>query len=299
MRGARSCEVIQERSGVRSPIGVRGSHRRRSAVRVARVLAPACAVIWLAGCTAAPSTIRSGAAPSVTASPQASATVPNDPPSSSTSAGHAASARPENPKTAALPSSKAAPPTAVHVTLAPARLPGYAVESWTAQTAGPLQNISGHDIELNECASVHGASTWQQQPYSSSGGNSAILETYTFADAAGAEAAYAGVMSGMHACQATSRALQTANHITADALARQTASAGDAAAFVRTWTAVEGISAPGLQTNHLYLAASGSVVLVLHFDELATGSTAGPYDVRNDPSVLTMLAGLVSRAGNE
>jgi hypothetical protein len=200
----------------------------------------------------------------------------------------------------------------VHISLAPARLPDYITESWTAETAGPIRDVSGHDIELNECATVHGASTWQQQPYASSGGNSAILETYTFSTAADAQAAFTAVLSGMQTCQATSRALQTANHITADAVVQQTASASDAAAFVRTWTGVEGISAAGPQTNHLYVAAHGSTVLILHFDELGSGSaggtgstgstasTASSYDVRNDPGVLSMLTGvLAGQTGGE
>lgn len=188
------------------------------------------------------------------------------------------------------PVAQGASPAAVHISVAPAQLPGYTTESWTAQSAGPVRDVSGHDVELNECATVHGASTWQQQPYASSGGNSAILETYTFSTAADAQTAYAAVLSGMQSCQATSRALQSSAQITADAVVRQTASASGATAFERTWTGVEGVSAAGPQTNHLYLAESGSTVLILHFDELTSGSTgASPYDVRNDPGVLSML----------
>jgi hypothetical protein len=167
------------------------------------------------------------------------------------------------------------------------RLPAFTAESWTAQGAGPVRDVTGHDVELNECAAVHGAATWQQQPYVSSGGNSAILETYTFGTPVAASSAYAGVLSGMKSCQGTSRALQSASHITPNAVSRQTASATDAAAFERTWTGVMGISAAGPQINHLYLAVRGTTVLILHFDEL--GHQATPYDVRNDPSVLSTL----------
>jgi hypothetical protein len=154
--------------------------------------------------------------------------------------------------------------------------------------------VSGHDIELNECATIHGASTWQQQPYESSGGDSAILEAYTFATAAEADSAFTAALSGMQGCQATSRALQTTNHIAADAVTRETAHTTDAAAFERTWTGVPGISAGGPQTNHLYLAVSGNHVVDLHFDELSTGASASPYDVRNDPAILTMLGNLLA-----
>ncbi|MCC9309581.1 hypothetical protein LN042_21305 [Kitasatospora sp. RB6PN24] len=152
--------------------------------------------------------------------------------------------------------------------------------------------MSGHDIALNECASVHGATTWQQQPYLSSGGDPAVLEIYTFAGPAAANTAYDRVRSGMSSCQATSRALQSTHHITADAVSQQTADAPGAAAFERTWTGVEGVSAPGKQTNHLYLAAHGTSLLVLHFDELASGSAAVPYDVHQDSNVLSLLTNL-------
>ncbi|MFI9274160.1 hypothetical protein ACIGXM_26150 [Kitasatospora sp. NPDC052896] len=171
-------------------------------------------------------------------------------------------------------------------------------ESWTAQTAGPVREVTGHDIALDECASVHGAATWQQQPYLSSGGNPALLEIYTFATSAAADAAYQQIDSGMSSCEATSRALQSSKHLTADAVSQQTVAAPDAVAFERTWTGAEGISAAGKQTNHLYLAAHGTCVLVLHFDELASGSSAAPYDVHQDPNVLSLLTNLLaSQAG--
>ena len=241
-------------------------------------LAAAClaAALGLAACsgpassqplTASPRTVNAGSSAPVTglAAPSAS-------PTHSTGA----QAPPAQPGTAAV----------TH-RLAPVQLPADQVESWTAQKAGPVREVTGHDIELNECATVDGAITWQQQPYLSSGGNPAILETYTFATSAAARSAYAGVYSGMRSCQATSRALQAASHITPDAVSRQTASAADAAAFERIWTGVMGISAAGPQINHLYIAMRGSTVLVLHFDEL--GKLTSPYNVRNDPAVLSVL----------
>lgn len=177
----------------------------------------------------------------------------------------------------------------------PSDLAAVTAQSWTAQAAGPVREIAGHDIELNECARVHDAATWQQQPYLSSGGNSAVLEIYTFGTEGAAGAAYEGVRSGMSACQATSRALQSANHLATDAVSRQTVTAPDAAAYERVWTGVEGISAHGAQTNHLYLAAHGTRVMILHFDELPEGSrAAAPYDVQQDPNVLSLLTNLLA-----
>jgi hypothetical protein len=190
-----------------------------------------------------------------------------------------------------------APPGAPRaaIAVAPSRLPDASAESWTAQAPGPVRAVTGHTVELNECAGVAGASTWQQQPYLSRSGNPAILEIYTFDSAARARAAFDAAGSGMGSCQAASRALQRANHITPDAVCRQTASAAGAVAFERTWTGVEGMSAAGPQINHLYLAVRGPTLLALHFDELpASGGAARRYDVHADPSVLTMLTGLLA-----
>jgi hypothetical protein len=215
----------------------------------------------------------------------------------SASAPTAASAAPATTQPTA-PASSRAPQKAsadeVRVTVAPARLPAYTVESWTAQAAGPVRVVTGHAIELNECATVRGAATWQQTSYAGSGGDSAILETYTFSAATAADTAYDAVLAGMRSCQATSRALQLAGHVTPDAVSKQTASAPDAAAFSRTWTGVEGVSAAGPQTNHLSLAMSGTTVLILHFDELASGTSVAPYDVRDDPAVLSMLSNVLA-----
>jgi hypothetical protein len=276
------------------------SDRRRLAGRArSRTLLGALALLCAAA-TAGCGGVSAPAAPAAqnAASAQATSHAPTPTPtvSSSVSAsaapGGAETGRgaPTSAATSPPGESQAASPAAVRIDVAPAHLPGYTAESWTASSAGPVRDVSGHDIELNECASIHGASTWQQQPYVSSGGNSAILEAYTFSTSAQADSAFTAVLSGMQVCQATSRALQTTNHITADAVTRETASATDAAAFERTWTGVEGISAGGLQTNHLYLAVNGSDVVVLHFDELAaTSASASPYDVRSDPAVLSLL----------
>jgi hypothetical protein len=233
--------------------------------------------------TSAPSTAKASpapATPSAAGKPAASAaTAPPSAPNSAAASGSPAAGSALNPTTTGT----------VRTSLA-----AYTAESWTAQTAGPVRQVTGHDITLNECATVHGATTWQQQPYLSSGGNPALLEIYTFDSQAAASAAYQQIDSGMSSCQATSRALQTTHHLAADAVAQQTASTADTAAFDRTWTGVEGISAAGKQTNHLYLAAHGTSVMVLHFDELANGSSAAPYDVHQDSNVLSLLTNLLA-----
>ena len=215
-------------------------------------------------------------------------------PSASATRGSAAAAPPTLPSTTATAARNQPSPANSALPLAPAELPAFNVESWTAQKAGPVGHVKGHNIELNECAMVYGAATWQQQSYvSSSGGDSAIFETYTFGTPAAARSAFAAASSGMKSCQATSRTLQVRSHITPDAVSHQTASATDAAAFQRRWNAVAGVSAAGAQINHLYLATRGTTLVVLHFDEF--GKQPASYDMRNDPAVLATLIGVVIR----
>jgi hypothetical protein len=258
--------------------------RTRSALVAVVSLASVVGVVGIAACTAPTTVSRAQANP---------ASVPSQA-AASPSAVYTTAAAPATQATASSPAIRRAPTDEVQVTVAPAQLPGHAVESWSAQAAGPVRTVTGHAIELNECATVNGAATWQQTSYAGSGGDSAILETYTFAADSAADTAYDAVLSGMNSCQATSRTLQTADHITPDATSQETASAGDAAAFARTWTGVEGVSAAGRQTNHLYLAMSGTTVLILHFDELASDTSVAPYDVHNDPGVLSMLTNVLA-----
>ncbi|MER6361993.1 hypothetical protein [Kitasatospora sp. NPDC001527] len=257
---------------------------------------------------APPATTGAAAPAAPPASPGAKADAPKAPPAPG--APVAPPAAPAAPQVPAAPPAAANPPAAgagepsagnpaaavdsVTAGAVRSNLATVTTETWTAQDPGPVRDIAGHDISLNECANVRGALTWQQQPYQSGGGNPALLESYSFASEAAATTASEGVRSGMTACQDTSRVLQSTNHLPTDAVAQQTASATDAAAFRRTWTGVEGISARGTQTNHLYVAARGTRVLVLHFTELATGSTAAPYDVAQDPNVLSLLTNLLA-----
>ena len=235
------------------------------------------------GTAVAHSVGHSAASTSAVPAPSASAT--------RSSAAAAPATRPS--ATAAAPATQPSPANSA-LPLAPARLPAFSVESWTAQSAGQVEHVKGHNIELNECAMVDGAATWQQQSYvSSSGGDSAIFETYTFGTPAAARSAFAAASSGMKSCQATSRALQVRSHISPDAVSHQTASVADAAAFERRWTGVAGVSAAGAQINHLYLATRGTTLVVLHFDEF--GKQPAPYDMRNDPAVLATLIGVATR----
>ncbi|WKD31483.1 hypothetical protein [Streptomyces xanthophaeus] len=291
---------------------VRGS-RRTAAVTAGAVLSAGALglAMWGSG-THTPATDQVKAAAAVTAPAVGMSPTPATPPAPPTPTASASGSTPgaaATPSAAGPPTKRAAgkpagtsgnsvtapaldPATSAKV---PSDLAAVTAQSWTAQAPGPVRQIAGHDIALNECANVHGAATWQQQPYLSSGGNSAVLEIYTFGTEAAAGAAYEGVRSGMSSCQATSRALQSANRLKADAVSRQTATATDAAAFERIWTGVQGISAHGAQTNHLYLAAHDTRVLVLHFDELAEGSpAAAPYDAKQDPNVLSLLTNLLA-----
>src|ERR1700733_9035934 len=270
--------------------------RRRVTRGLPSPLVAAClaaAALGLAAC-AGPASTQALPAGAGTVSARSAATTA--PPASSASAtgSTATAAATTQPSPSAAPSQTQPGSANPALPVAPSQLPAFNVEAWTAQKTGPVEHVTGHNIGLNECATVHGAATWQQQPYvSSSGGDSAIFETYTFGTAAAARSAYAAASAGMTSCQATSRALQVAAHITADAVSRQTTSATDAAAFERAWTGVGGVSASGAQINHLYLAVRGTTLVVLHFDEF--GKNPAPYDVGNDPAVLATLAGVLSR----
>jgi hypothetical protein len=254
----------------------------------------ASAALGLAACAGPASTQALPASAGTVSARSAAPTTAPPTPSASATGGSATAAPETQPSPGAAPSRTQPSSANPALPLAPSQLPAFNVEAWTAQKTGPVDHVTGHNIGLNECATVHGAATWQQQPYvSSSGGDSAIFETYTFGTAAEARSAYAAASAGMKSCQATSRALQVAAHVTPDAVSDQTASATEAAAFERTWTGVGGVSAYGAQINHLYLAVRGTMLVVLHFDEF--GKDPAAYEVRNDPSVLATLIGVLSR----
>jgi len=178
--------------------------------------------------------------------------------------------------------------------LAASQLPALAAEKWTAVGAPSTRAIAGHDIGENECVKVDGADTWSQQAFSGGDGqNVAIQDTFVFGSAANASSAYQVLVSGMGACQQTTRALQAANKVSVNARVTETASRSDEAAWERTWTGVMGMSADGPQTNHLYVAVDGARLIVLQFTEFP--GQAAAYNVSADPSVLSMLGAELTR----
>ena len=58
----------------------------------------------------------------------------------------------------------------------------------------------------------------------------------------------------------------------------------NAAAWQRTWTGVQGLSAPGPQTNHLYFALHGTTVICLQFTQLAGTSAVVSGPGRQPPA---------------
>ena len=270
--------------------------RRRVTRGLPSPLVSAClasAALGLAACAGPAATQALPASAGTVSARSAAPTTAPPAPSASATGSTATAAATTQPSPSVAPSQSQPGSANPALPLAPSQLPAFNIEAWTAQKAGPVEHVTGHNIGLNECATVHGAATWQQQPYvSSSGGDPAIFETFTFGTPAAARSAYAAATAGMKSCQATSRALQVAAHITPDAVSHQTASATDAASFERVWTGVGGISADVPQTDHLYLATRGTTLVVLHFDEF--GKDPAPYDVRNDPAVLATFIGVLT-----
>ncbi|MFE5580103.1 hypothetical protein [Kitasatospora sp. NPDC056531] len=240
--------------------------------------------------SAAPSGSPSAAAPggpaaSAAAPAVAPATAPAPAPAPATAA-PSASADSAAPSTA--PSATTPPPP-----LAPAKLPDNAAASWKPMAPPHTQPVT-HDIGLNECASVHGALTWQQQGYVSAFKTPAIQDSFSFADPATAQRTYQSLLATMDSCQDASRALQTKAHVSADAQVSRTATTTDGTAYARQWTAVGGMSAAGPQTSHIYLVQRGNLLTVLQFPEPAeSGAT---YATKDDQSALTALADQMNSA---
>ena len=232
-------------------------------------------------------------------------TAPSSPTVTATGSAAASSTAPSSPvstasTSASAPGSAAASGlastgSAQHVQLTATQLPADSAEKWVPAGTPSTRTVAGHDIGENECAKVDGATTWIQQSFS--GGDSqnvAIQDTFGFTSATAARSAYQSVVTGMDACQHTTRALQATNRVVpADATVTETASKADAAAWKRNWTGVMGMSADGPQTNHVYIAVDGSRLIVLQFTEFP--GDAAPYDVSTDPAVLSMLSAELAR----
>ncbi|MFI9273287.1 hypothetical protein ACIGXM_21580 [Kitasatospora sp. NPDC052896] len=172
--------------------------------------------------------------------------------------------------------------------LSAAQLPDGAAEGWQPLAAPRVQAVTSA-IQLNECASVQGAADWQQQAYVSVHRTPAEQDLFTFSDGSAAGAAYQSLLTQMAGCQAASRALQTKSLGSADAQVTTTATTAGGTAWSRRWTGVEGLSAGGPQTDHLYAVQRGSALAVVHFDEW-DATHAPAYDTRSDGALLTSIA---------
>ncbi|MFJ9895904.1 hypothetical protein ACIQPR_21570 [Streptomyces sp. NPDC091280] len=174
--------------------------------------------------------------------------------------------------------------------LAPSALPDYDEMRWRPISDAVTQPLD-QDFGLNECVSVPGALVWQQQGFISARQTPAVQDTLSFPDEASARAAYRGVVDAMKGCAAKSRALQKQYGLAQDAEVRRTAAVADptdGTSWMRSWNGVQGFSAPGDQTNHVYAVRHGRVLALLHFDEWAA-KAAPSYDPRGDAAVLCTL----------
>ncbi|MGW2954704.1 hypothetical protein [Streptomyces eurythermus] len=174
--------------------------------------------------------------------------------------------------------------------LPPKSLPDSEAAQWKPMGPANTRPV-GPETRLNECATVRGAASWQQQGYVSAFKTPAIEDSFTFATEAAATGAYQNLVTGLAGCQDTSRETQRKAGLSADARVERTAATADGNAYRRQWTGVAGMSAPGAQTNHVYLVRRGATVTVLQFTEMRTAS--GPrhsYDIRDDRATLATLA---------
>lgn len=191
---------------------------------------------------------------------------------------------------AAAPATTGGSPSPVSAArLTAAQLPDGAVMKWRSIAAVHTQTVTGRTIQINECASVHGAATWQQQAYASSYQTPAEQDVFTFASSGAAQAARSDLVAQMGGCQSQSRALQAKSHVTVDAQVTRTASTGTSSAWSRKWTGVEGLSAAGPQTDHLYAVQVGDTLAVVHFDEWASAHAAA-YSTQADLSLLNAVS---------
>lgn len=169
----------------------------------------------------------------------------------------------------------------------PAQLPDNAQQKWKEIAPAVTQPLT-QDFQLNECVSVPGATNWRQQGFISSHKTPAIQNSLSFKDESAAKAAYQKVLDGMNSCAQTSQALQKQYRLTPDATVQQTAATDNGRAWSRRWNGVQGVSAAGAQTNHIYVVQRGAVLTLLTFDEWESAAPAS-YDPRADAAVLAVL----------
>lgn len=273
-----------------------------SAVSV--VLAVCAAAAATAGCgradTGTAPASAAHEAPAVSQAPTPSTSAPpqgNEPASPKANEGSSAPAAPQAPNGKAA-QGKTDPGTARTVAVKPeglAQLPVRKELGWKPD--GPLssQELNGRKITLNECATVVGATLWQQQGYLSSARNAAGQQLFFFPDAASAKGAYDRLVADMNTCQDTSRRLQAREGVAPDATVSTTATAKDGTAWSRHWTGVGGMSARDVQTNHLYAVQQDDHLTLFQFDELAE-RPAPPHDTGTDAAVLGALSALGTRS---
>ncbi|MEU6479890.1 hypothetical protein ABZ858_23980 [Streptomyces sp. NPDC047017] len=173
--------------------------------------------------------------------------------------------------------------------LAAGQLPDEAKAAWKP-IGSPVRRPVGHHIGLDECAGLDGATAWLQQGWASAAGTPAIQDTFTFATSAAARHAFDQAGTGMKSCAMPLRALQSTNRLTPDASVARTATAGDASAWRYQWTAVPGMSAPGSQTHHVYLALQGSQLTALQYTDLASAGQTDTATPASDRAFLSTLA---------
>ncbi|MEV7022249.1 hypothetical protein [Kitasatospora sp. NPDC093558] len=196
---------------------------------------------------------------------------------------------------AGAPAAASGPVRTAPAPLPAAQLPDNTAAAWKP-IAQPHTQATTHDIRLNECAVAKGATTWQQQGYVSAFKTPAIQDTFTFADAASAQQAYADLLSSMNTCQEQSRALQSNGKLPQDAQVSTTNTTAEGTAYARQWTAVPGISAPGPQTGHIYLVHHDNTLTALQFAIPAGTPGAGALTADDDRTTLTNLAAQLSTA---
>ncbi|MFB6810414.1 hypothetical protein [Streptomyces sp. NPDC056387] len=212
--------------------------------------------------------------PAVTATPSPAGTAPS------------ATAKP----TTVTPSSGRASVGKAPAPLAVQELPNQAKAGW--KPIGPAKSRTvAPSSSINECAAVQGATGWQQQGWASTAKTPAIQDTFTFTTPADADHARQALTAQLDGCQATLRDAQTKQGGTPDATSTRTAERPAAAAWQYQWTAVPGMSAPGRQTHHVYLAADGAVLTVLQYSDLTSAGQANSTTPASDADLLTTLTG--------
>ena len=182
-----------------------------------------------------------------------------------------------------------APSTAAAGRLTAAQLPDGTAEKWQTIASPRTLTVTGRTVQVNECVTVHGAVTWQQQAYADSYRTPAEQDVFTFADSTAAHAARLSLAEEMSDCQARSRSLQAKSHVVVDAQVTRTAATGAGDAWSRQWTGVEGLSAAGPQTDHLYAVQVGNTLAVIHFDQWAPAHPVAS-GTGADLSLLTAVA---------